>query len=245
VAVAFALADQDQRFGPVVGGLVIGLSIGAMHNIGMGGMELAGQVLRDPTCSTISVGIGAAFAMLALFNEREDASARRRALSVLLLVLAVGGLHFTAMSGTTIVPSVLSGPSEAPNGNLPLAIAVAAVTGLILVLGAAASILDKRRDIEVDRQRALASVAFEGILIHRHGVVLDANDAFCRMVGGSVGVHRPAVRDHDPDHRRAPMPGGDPQPRDRAGGRPGPGDGDPRPDRTPPGGGAGAPHGAA
>jgi len=187
VAAAFALADQDQRFGPVVGGLVIGLSIGAMHNIGMGGMELAGQVLRDPTRSTVSVGIGAAFAMLALFNERDDGSARRRALSVLLLVLAVGGLHFTAMSGTTIVPSVLASPSDAPNGNLPLAVAVAAVTGLILVLGAAASILDKRRDIEVDRQRALASVTFEGILIHRHGVVLDANEAFCRMVGGPVG----------------------------------------------------------
>jgi diguanylate cyclase (GGDEF)-like protein/PAS domain S-box-containing protein len=59
----------------------------------------------------------------------------------------------------------------------------AVVSIVILVLSAVVALRGRRQGSQAARIHQLASAAFEGILIHRRGIVLDANDVFCRMVG--------------------------------------------------------------
>jgi len=60
-------------------------------------------------------------------------------------------------------------------------LAVAAVLGLIgaAIDRRAASLIDR----ENERLRELADSTFEGLVIHRDGIILDANQMFCRLVG--------------------------------------------------------------
>ncbi|MDR3536908.1 MAG: EAL domain-containing protein [Acetobacteraceae bacterium] len=180
---AFLIADRGRAIGALIGGVVIGSTIGAMHYVGMDAMTLGRTVAYAPATSASAIALGTVFATLALCVERRGGSPVRRGAAVALLALAVLSPHFTAMAGTTIVPGFLEpGPGATAPQVGALAIAVASVTALILVLAASAVVLDKRSDTETDRLRQLASATFEGILIHRNGTVLDVNDAFCRMV---------------------------------------------------------------
>ena len=60
----------------------------------------------------------------------------------------------------------------------------AAVAALLGLIGAA---IDRRAasliDRENERLRELADSTFEGLVIHRDGIILDANQIFCRLVG--------------------------------------------------------------
>jgi hypothetical protein len=73
-----------------------------------------------------------------------DATIRRRAGATILLVLAIVGLHFTAMAAVEIVPNPLI---AAPSGVVPpglLAIVVTAVTAVIILLGISGIVIDNK-----------------------------------------------------------------------------------------------------
>ena len=78
--------------------------------------------------------------------------------------------------------------------------AVAAVLLPLLALSVRSSVLDRQRAQRAtqeaarlrgseERQRRLAEAAFEGIMIHDHGIILDANPAMARL----CGVEDPAM----------------------------------------------------
>jgi hypothetical protein len=73
-----------------------------------------------------------------------DATIRRQAGATILLVLAIVGLHFTAMAAVVIVPNPLI---AAPSGVVPpglLAIVVTAVTAVIVLLGISGIVIDNK-----------------------------------------------------------------------------------------------------
>ena len=76
----------------------------------------------------------------------------------------------------------------------PVVVVLAACGLVVVLLGVVGSAVDHhlalRSERESERLRQLADSAMEGILIHRAGRVLDANAAFCALVGAPVEAVR-------------------------------------------------------
>jgi NO-binding membrane sensor protein with MHYT domain/anti-sigma regulatory factor (Ser/Thr protein kinase) len=127
-----------------IGGAVIGLAVGAMHYIGIAALRAPADLIWDPVMVGISVAIGAAVASAAIVVLGMKPSLAHRAAAMALLVLAIVGLHFTGMAALTLrLDSSVAMPSQFLAPDL-LAIAVAAVTALIITLGLAGSFIDNR-----------------------------------------------------------------------------------------------------
>jgi len=167
----------------LVAGVLLGGTVGAMHYLGMAALILPGIIIYDPILVGASLVVGAGFAAIGALSSGRV----HPAVSALILVLAVCGLHFTAMAAVTILKIgglILAAPQIAP---ALLAVAVAAVCLVILLPGLGGAIIDQhlagRTERESARLRQFALSTFEGILFHRDGVVTDTNAALCGMLG--------------------------------------------------------------
>jgi diguanylate cyclase (GGDEF)-like protein/PAS domain S-box-containing protein len=128
----FAIAARGGRRMAATGGAVIGAGIGCMHYMGMQALIVPGRIAWDSALvvSSILIGVVFASAALAIWHGSE----RHRAwLSPVLLTIAVCGLHFTAMGAATVVPdpTILLWPTQMNSSTL--AVAIAAVTGLVML----------------------------------------------------------------------------------------------------------------
>ncbi|HLG88160.1 MAG TPA: MHYT domain-containing protein [Alphaproteobacteria bacterium] len=135
-----AFAIRAAHF-PVLGGIVAGLSIVGMHYTGMAALEV--QAVRHWDAAyvlssiVISCTFGAAgFAALGSFKWGDSA------IALGLLVLAIVGLHFTAMAAVSLTPDPTIAPPAYAIDTGWLAVSVAAVTVLIIGLGIIGSIVD-------------------------------------------------------------------------------------------------------
>src|SRR3984893_11330029 len=120
---------------PEEGGAMIGAGIAAMHYIGMAALRAPAQLHWDASYVLVSIAIAMTFAAAAMRVSLWGTASGGRVLAVGLLVLAIVGLHFTAMAAVTLVPDPLvavPGHAIAPN---VLAIAIATVMALIAALG--------------------------------------------------------------------------------------------------------------
>ena len=99
-------------------------------------------------------------------------------------MVAVAGLHFTAMAAVSITPD---GSRVDGIETTLLAIGVASA-GLLVLMGSLLSVLidkhlEHRALMETARFRRFADATFEGLFFLDHGIVLDANAVLCGMLG--------------------------------------------------------------
>ena len=137
VASGFAVASWRRGLaGRMAGGALVGLSIGAMHFLGMAAVRLQGWILWRPGFVVASVLIGALGAAAALATVTERPGWRRQLAAPVLFVLAIVGLHFTAMAAAIIAPS--NGPplADALIDRGILAAIIAALTAFIFAAAA-------------------------------------------------------------------------------------------------------------
>ncbi len=173
----------------LVGGAIVGLGITAMHFTGMMAMRLGAIVMFQRPYVIAAIIVGAASGALALFVVGRWQTIAGRLAGGVLLAFAIVAMHFTGMTAVVLVPVL--GPGIAPGDAVftpaLLAIAVAAISTLILLTGLMLAVIDarmERRDLaEAWRLRQIADSAFEGLMIHRDGIILDVNAAFTTMVG--------------------------------------------------------------
>ncbi len=125
-----------QRFAaPVLGGAMIGAGIAAMHYMGMAALRAPAQLHWDTGYVLASVAIAMTAAAAAMRVSSWRPVLPGRPLAVVLLVLAIVGLHFTAMAAVTLVPDpLIVVPSHAVASPV-LAFAIATVMALIAGLG--------------------------------------------------------------------------------------------------------------
>jgi len=181
----------------VTGGLLAGAGIGAMHYVGMAALNIAGHVRYDHSLAIASVLIGMLFGGTATRIACRRFDLRHRCIGAVIMTLGICGLHFTGMAASTLVadPSLTIATDTAASGLL--AIAISAVTILILALSLGGAIVDQhlanRTALEASRLRAsearfrqLAEASFEGVVIHVNGIIVDANEALCRLLGRSL-----------------------------------------------------------
>ncbi len=145
MTIGFAVASyRRSSIVPIVGGVLVGAGIGAMHYNGMAALRTTGVVVWDFQLVAASVVIGASVAGVALYRLSQSQSVRRQYEVVGLLVLAVVGHHFTGMGAVTIVPDPTIMVPEQLMPKYMMAIAVASVSLLVIGTGFATYFIDHR-----------------------------------------------------------------------------------------------------
>ena len=170
----------------LLGGSIVGVGVVVLHYVGMAAVRMAEHVGYAPdlviTSVGLSLGLGAVALSVAL-GERAQA----RTLGALLMVAMIVSLHFTAMGAVRMdhgagLVDAMSGISRPV-----LAVAVALASLSVLLIGLWGALVDQRIShqvaAEAHRFRALADGAFEGLIVHHDGVIVEANAAARRMFG--------------------------------------------------------------
>jgi len=189
IGLGFMLAIRESpRIGyRVLGGAIVGLGSVAVHYLGLAAMRMPGLLRHDPVLAilaiTLSAGLGAV-ALAAAFGPR---TRRGRTVPALLLAGMVLVAHFTAMGAVEFIPGPVGDLAAEGVPRSILVVTVTTMSMFILGTGFVGVGVDQRealrRAAEADRLRALADGAFEGIIVHRNGAIVDANAAARRMFG--------------------------------------------------------------
>ncbi|MBX3497360.1 MAG: hypothetical protein KF769_14055 [Parvibaculum sp.] len=148
-----------QRLRPAgIGGAALGFAIGAMHYVGMAAVSLHGHLVWDRDFVIASIVLGVVLGAAALQALSALPGFMGRMAAATLLTLAICSLHFTGMAAVSIVPDPSVVFTESAVEPYAMAIAVAAITVLIVVLAFAGSAVDgylsDRSVKEADRLRA-------------------------------------------------------------------------------------------
>nr|WP_250807850.1 EAL domain-containing protein [Neorhizobium tomejilense] len=152
---AFYLGSSDKGTVPVLlGGFVLSAGIVGMHHIGIAALTFEGQRNHDATRVVVSALLSLVFSVLALLWPILGNGRLPRVGTAIAFVLAVGTLHYVAMSGLTLEP----GPGGAvadDSVRQVLFIGVLFMTVLIMAFGTAATILDTQsvKDYALDMER--------------------------------------------------------------------------------------------
>jgi diguanylate cyclase (GGDEF)-like protein len=167
-----------------LGGAAIGAGIAAMHFTGMQALVVPGTLLWDGdlVVSSIMIGVVLTSGALVAWHGLE----RRLALwaSPILLTAAICGLHFTAMGAVTILPDpgIEAGPVLMNSSTL--AIAVAAVTVLVMLALLATTLITSKGEREARvRNQELADAALEGLVVADRGLIVDVNSRIVKLTG--------------------------------------------------------------
>ncbi|KOF21183.1 diguanylate cyclase [Ensifer adhaerens] len=162
-------------------GALLGIGIAAMHFTGMQALEMPGHIVYDTRFTVFAMGAGILLAIAALHAFHVLRNARRLVVSTLLLVVAICVLHFTSMSGVTLVPA-----PDIPTADVIhpawLAGGVIAASTMLIILAFGALFVDRH----LTDLRGLANASLEGMAIVHEGRIIDANERFARLTGWKV-----------------------------------------------------------
>jgi signal transduction histidine kinase len=125
-------ALRPNAWGRAVGGAICGGAIALMHFVGVAAMQLPAAMIWDPLLvgQAVAISLGGAAAAFAVAGDLSRP--RQYVGGVLLLVVAICGLHFTAMAAVTLLPNAHQ-IDPGLYGRGELALAVAGLAGLLLL----------------------------------------------------------------------------------------------------------------
>jgi diguanylate cyclase (GGDEF)-like protein/PAS domain S-box-containing protein len=181
-------------------------------------VALAGSIMASCVSCTVFVSMAAMAAPAALAYDLGGVTSSMAASSA----LSAGGLWLlgrswrSRMAGGSIIAVALAGlaffsllsilpfsqwqmESAAPGSVAfhPVAAIFVSELGVTLLLGMAGAGVDRQAAAQAAREnerlRQLAETTFEALLIHRDGVVLDANSAFCELTGRTPATVKGAL----------------------------------------------------
>jgi len=214
IAVAFAGAGfaaatpgANGRRQVLAGGALLGVGIALMHFTGMAALRVQGVLGWDIPYVVASVIVGTAFATAALAIGGPGQRPGRQVCAAALLTLGICGLHFTAMSAVSISPSASGAlPTEVISRPV-LALAVAALTSLIILIAAGALVTDLHmRNRAFNELREAVDAMADGMAISDADDRLVAwNDRFVEQIGGgaivlAVGMRYAALLEDIAEH---------------------------------------------
>jgi diguanylate cyclase (GGDEF)-like protein/PAS domain S-box-containing protein len=169
------------------GGAITGVGVAVLHYMGMAGLKMPVDFTLLPGLVISSVILSVAFGAVSLLISFESDRPLVRLAGATFMVLMIGSLHFTGMSAVHVHAGSLA-DHVSPGGvtrSVATAVAIAAIS--VLLIGMVGAVMDQRMSrriaAEAGRFRTLADGAFEGLIVHRGGIVVDANAAACRLLG--------------------------------------------------------------
>ncbi|MBB4796363.1 diguanylate cyclase (GGDEF)-like protein [Brevundimonas bullata] len=179
------LAAQRFPGSGLVGGVLFGLSVAAMHFIGMAAFAIDAVIQWSAPYVVVALAGSVLFSALAFKADKIWPTAKGRWLAILFMVLGIVVLHFTAMSAMTILPfAPLGGALTGEDAKHVVALGVAGVGLLVLGAGAASYALDSqsRGQAEV-RLQHLIEGSVDGMAVERDGVIIALNGALLTLLG--------------------------------------------------------------
>jgi len=181
--------------GLLMGGVVVGAGIGAMHYSGMSGMQMSLELRYDPAMFALSIVVAVVLATVALgvrsglsrFSSLSES--QRLLLAAIVMGCAISGMHYTGMAAARFVGQVEPGAMDASNSSF-LALAITLITMAFTGLVLAANGLLRYRQLFLDLRRseawmrALLTTTVDGVItIARDGTVTEFNASAERIFG--------------------------------------------------------------
>jgi diguanylate cyclase (GGDEF)-like protein/PAS domain S-box-containing protein len=186
-ALSVWLFSPSRSIGIVVGGILLGVSISAMHFCGVLAMRVSGTLHFDKSEAISAIAFCLIFSTLALARSEALSTHRRQMEVTTWLALAVIGIHFIAMTGLSFEPSLVNTHESAVLGSSGLAIAVGSVSIAILIVSLAATLMEQhlaqRTALEIKQLQRLSDISEEVLIISQDGITVQANVAAGRMFG--------------------------------------------------------------
>jgi NO-binding membrane sensor protein with MHYT domain len=128
-------------------GLFVGVGVCAMHYTGMAAMRMAAVLEYDPLIFTLSIVVAIVVATVGLLLMVTMRKGLHRVISSFVIAFAVCSMHYTAMFGTSCIPTFAPGDQDisVAMSQDSLAVAIAVGTFGILVLAWLLSLFGRRR----------------------------------------------------------------------------------------------------
>jgi NO-binding membrane sensor protein with MHYT domain len=136
------------------GGIFMGLGIAAMHYTGMAAMRGHVELSYDLRFVALSLVIAIGASTVALWLAFRTTDLGQRLVAAVVMGVAISGMHYTAMRAAifTAYDPVHEAQVNASLDQTSLALAVAAITFVILALASVTSLFERKRTEEALRQ---------------------------------------------------------------------------------------------
>jgi len=132
LAIALLVNGGAKQLRIIIGGVLAGLGVAAMHYTGMAAMRLNGHIDYSSTRVGLSVAIAVVAATVALWLAVTVRKTVAILASALIMGVAVNGMHFTGMSAMSVQPQPPTGRlSGATAATLLIPIGVAVLFGIL------------------------------------------------------------------------------------------------------------------
>lgn len=143
----YVLSRQRASQLPLIfGGIFMGLGIAAMHYTGMAAMRGHAALSYNPIFVALSLIIAIGASTGALWLAFRTTNLRQKLIAAAVMGLAISGMHYSAMAGTTFAANGLNQVHEYASLNQTnLALAVAGITFVILTLTLIASLSEQKQ----------------------------------------------------------------------------------------------------
>ncbi|MGI3777899.1 MAG: EAL domain-containing protein, partial [Janthinobacterium lividum] len=169
------------------GGALLAVAVAGMHQAGIASMRLPGGMVVEEPFLPATLLASAVLCAAGLARLAPGCRLRRRLEVTAWLSAAICLVHFSGMAALRFHPGAAAAGSGAIVGSAMLAITVAAGTLALLIVSLVATLATQRlaegAERELYRMRQFVGVSFEGLVIHRDGVILDVNQRLCEHVG--------------------------------------------------------------
>ncbi len=182
LGIAVAIIGSGVR-NALLGGAVVGLAIAGMHFLGMQALQVPGRVIWAPDLVIAAIVFAVGFGMAAMEASRRK-GVTMTVLAAVALSAAILLLHFTAMGAIEIVPDPTRSVTPFALSPTVLALCVAAVTAVVLAIGAAGSIVDQRMGEKNELLEAALQNMYQGLcMLNNNLEVMVVNHRFLEMFG--------------------------------------------------------------
>ena len=185
IALRILSRPRNTGFALLVGGVCVGVGIGAMHYSGMAAMQLAPLLRYDPLWFAASLGVAVVLSTLALWirfalRDKQRAALKLspetvKTLAAMFMGGAISGMHYTAMGAARFVgtPEMVEGPGAAGVRTLAMTVALAVIALIGLLMGLLRyRALWRRVESNEQRLQSLVDMAVEGIItIDSNGII--------------------------------------------------------------------------
>jgi len=195
VALSLIARERLGAGGLLVGGVLVGAGIGAMHYAGMEGMQMGLELRYDPAIFLLSIVVAVVLATLALWVRfgltrfARISEGKRLLLAATVMGCAISGMHYTGMAAARFVGRIdPNAPASSDTTALAIGISLITVLFTVLVLAANGLLRYRRLYAELSRSegwmRALLTTTIDGVItVDRNGTVLEFNASAEKIFG--------------------------------------------------------------
>jgi len=141
----------------VLSGIFMGIGIVAMHYTGMAAMRMPAELRYDRALVALSVLIAIGASIAALWLAFRTTVTWQRLLAAVVMGSAISGMHYTGMAAARFIahPGMDEARGVPSLAQSNLALAIAAITFVILLLALVASTFDRKLTTLAEREAAL------------------------------------------------------------------------------------------